>query len=205
MPMNIEAENEIREHALAGRLDDAIETAVRVYGPELFGFLVGTMRDEYAAEEAYSMFLGKLLRGIAGFRWASSFRTWAYQVLHSALAEWRRGARPPAETLSRFAPVAESARLASALDRHMRLSRLEELRLTLDPEDQEMLILHVDRYMTFVEIATVTLGEDAMPDQIATEAARLRARFHRVTRRLREIMIDEGLGPDDAGHEVRRG
>ena len=193
MPIDSELERGIEDLAKAGQHDEAIEAAIRGYGPEWFGFLNGVLHDEFAAEEVYAAFLLKLHRGLASFDWACSLRTWSYRVLRNARIDWFRGIRPPAETLSRYAPLAESARLASAIDAARGRSPLVRLRATLDPEDQEILIRHVEYGDTFQEIAVATLGEGATAEGREKEAARLRARFKRAKEKLRRLAEAEGL------------
>jgi RNA polymerase sigma-70 factor (ECF subfamily) len=78
--------------------------------------------------------------------------------------------------------------------------RMRELRESLPPDDQMLLILRIDRSMEFRELVIAMsdeTGEEASPlhDAVAIdrEAARLRKRFERVKDRLRTLAELEGL------------
>jgi RNA polymerase sigma-70 factor (ECF subfamily) len=74
---------------------------------------------------------------------------------------------------------------------------MRALRERLDPEDQTLLILHVDRALTWPEIALV-LHDEAAPLEGAEHgraAARLRKRFERVKAEFRRLAREEGLLP----------
>jgi RNA polymerase sigma-70 factor (ECF subfamily) len=75
---------------------------------------------------------------------------------------------------------------------------LRELRDRLPPEDRMLLVLRVDRQLSWTELAHVFL-DDAGPDaaRVKQEAARLRKRFQLVKDRLRRWIIEQGLLPPD--------
>ena len=88
---------------------------------------------------------------------------------------------------------------------HMRTevkSRVAELRDSLAPEDRELLMLRVDRNLSWMDLATVLRGEDDAPldgEGQKREAARLRKRFQIVKDRLREMARKQGLLGDGEG------
>jgi len=173
----------------AGDLQALSTAALEGYGPELLGWLVAVARDEDLGREAFADFSEDLWRGLPGFRWASSFRTWAYVLARHALARLLRDPRRRRARNLSLSHVAEvAARVATTTLAHLRTGakdRVARLREGLSPEEQSLLILRVDRQMTWPEIAEV-LG-DAEPGAREREAARLRKQFQRVVRRLREL------------------
>ena len=92
-------ERALRAQLDAGDVSCAITEAIQGYGPELLGFITGTVRDEEVASEVFSVFSEDLVRGIERFKWKSSFRTWAYTLARNACSRfyhdpYRRRARP---------------------------------------------------------------------------------------------------------------
>ena len=77
--------------------------------------------------------------------------------------------------------------------------QMRALRDKLDPDDQMLLILRVDRRMEWRDLATVMcVGEDAAgvglnDEELARESARLRKRFERVKEELRRLARESGL------------
>jgi RNA polymerase sigma-70 factor (ECF subfamily) len=203
------------EQAIRGRTDaldfaGAAEAAIRGYGREIFEFIAALHRDESAAAEVFSLFTEGLWRGLPRFAWHCSFRTWAYAVARKASLRHRRDARRRA---ARNLPLPEGSRLSDIADavrtetlpflRTERKSRLTELRESLPPEDQTLLMLRVDRQLAWNDLAQVMREDDAGPlegEALKREAARLRKRFQLVKERLYELARREGLvgpGPDD--------
>src|SRR6185503_16434236 len=74
-------------------------------------------------------------------------------------------------------------------------NRMQELRRRLPHEDQQLLILRVNRELPWTEIAMV-LGDDglvATDGELQREASRLRKRFQLDKDRLRDLARREGL------------
>jgi len=70
---------------------------------------------------------------------------------------------------------------------------ITRLRDTLDPEDRELLILRVNRELSWVEVARVFEGIEADEAAIQRRSATLRKRYERVKVKLRELARGEGL------------
>ena len=67
-------------------------------------------------------------------------------------------------------------------------------RSELSEEDQMVLVLRVDRSLSWVELAEVMLASDnPTASQLATEAARLRKRFQLAKAHLRKRAEEAGL------------
>ncbi len=91
---------------------------------------------------------------------------------------------------SRRAPPPASRRrsTASTVATGSRRAGLARLRALLEPEDQTLLTLRVDRELEWEEVATVLSGEGEPVTPVA-----LRQRFTRLKARLKELARDEGL------------
>jgi len=196
-------EQEIRQHCANGALEAAATAALRGYGREILSFLVALHRNETDASEVFSIFCEEMWRGLPRFTWQCSFRAWAYMICRRRSHTYRRDAR---RRETRGALLSTTAEL-SALEHRLRTdtlpylrtqvkSRIIELRETLPIEDQELLILRVDRQLGWNELAQVIAPADAEPltaEQLKREAARLRKRFQTIKDKLREMAEHEGL------------
>ena len=178
------------------RASEAATVALEVYGEEIYALLAALHRDEVSAAEVFSRFCERLWKGLPGFQFRSSFRTWAYTIAWNASARFRAQERNRREVLvgdSEFLRLAEKVRSStrSRLLREKR-SRLVELRETLPPEDQTILILRVDRELDWRDLARVLHEDEALADDaLAREAARLRKRFQLIKERLRELAAQD--------------
>jgi RNA polymerase sigma-70 factor (ECF subfamily) len=200
-------EREIRGFWDRGELQSAASAAIRGYGPEIFGFLVAFHRHKDDASEAYAAFTERLWRGLPDFGWQCSFRTWAYAIARNTSLTYRRQARRRAEM---YGPMPDGSQL-SALEqpersdtasylKTQRKSRIAALRESLSCEDQELLVLRVDRRLPWNDLARVLLhpedGAIVPDDALKREAARLRKRFQTLKEQLHELGRREGLIDD---------
>jgi len=195
-------EQAIRSRWEGRDFEGAAEVAIRGYGHEIGNFLVALhRRDEDGAAETFSLFAEGVWRGLPGFAWHCSFRTWAYAVARRSSLRSRRDARrraarqealPEGSALSRL--VQEVQRDVTTSARSERRSRLLELREALPPEDQALLMLRVDRELSWNDLAHALSDEALLEGEaLVREAARLRKRFQTVKERLREAAEREGL------------
>jgi len=195
--MSSEIEAEIRGHVDAGNIDLAASRAVASYGPELLGFLRAIAKSDDLAAEAFAISSEQLWTSLAKFRWEAQLRTWFYQLGRNALHQLRIDPRRRAERnlpLSVITSIDDVRRETTPM--HQRTSgkaAIRALRESLDPEDHELLILRLDRDMSWKDIARA-LGTEA--SAVDTRAAALRKRFERVKEQLRELATERGLIPD---------
>jgi RNA polymerase sigma-70 factor, ECF subfamily len=182
------ADHDAIEAAIARSLDGgdyaaSATLAIRGYGPQILGYLARVVRDDASADEVFSEFCEDLWKGITGFRRDCSFRTWAYKLAwHAALrfqkSPYRRRKRRLGTT--EVSAVAEQVRTTTATYlRDEARDRLTELRAALKPDEQTLLILRVDRAMSWGEVAEVLGGNDGRTDEAA-----LRKRFERIKEKL---------------------
>jgi RNA polymerase sigma-70 factor (ECF subfamily) len=197
-------EREIRGFWDRGELQSAASVAIHGYGPEIFGFLVAFHRHKDDANEAYAAFTERLWRGLPEFGWQCSFRTWAYAIARNTSLTYRRQARRRAEM---YGPMPDGSQLSlleqpersdtASYLKTQRKSRIAALRESLSCEDQELLVLRVDRRLAWNDLARVLLHPEdgaTIPDAaIKREAARLRKRFQTLKEQLHELGRREGL------------
>ncbi len=196
-------ERDIRRRWDAADHNGAATIALRGYGPELYGFLIAFHRSESDAAEVFAITSERLWRGLPSFEWGSSFRTWAYTIARNSSLKHRRDekrrrarqvALPEGSDLAAIA--AEVRSVTRSYLRTEARTRVAELRDGLPPEDRELLVLRVDKGLSFKELAQVFREEDAPPLDTAgiqKEAARLRKRFQLVKQRLLDAGRRQGL------------
>lgn len=181
------AEDEIRALVQAGQVDVATTLALRTYGNEILGFLSGVLGDD-AGDEVFSAFSERLWRAIAKFKWSCTLRTWAYVLARHEISRFHRGERRHVDgrvPISEIQDALVAVRKTYSTQAVQR-GRLVQLRDDLPVDDRTLLILRVDRNLSYHEIA-LAFAEDpeAISDEeLKREAARLRQRFVLVKKRL---------------------
>lgn len=205
-----------RAHELLRTTGDTREAAtlvLRELGPEVLGFLSGVLGD-VDADEVFSAWSERLWKSLKGFEGRCSLRTWTYVLARREISRFRKGVRRHAEgrvPLSELQSVLAAFRSGTGTTMATAKQRqLTALREELPIEDRTLLILRVDRKLSFDEIALVFAESlesgteverseagghaDGSPDGAEgsaaraidrrREAARLRKRFQLVKQRL---------------------
>lgn len=182
----------------AGDLRGALELGVRTYADEVYGLMRASLGREDAADDAFSRFCEGLTRSFVDFAWRSSFRTWAYAVARHAICNARRELRRRELRTQLMSPWASELEAISVQLRGSsrrlageREQRLMALRDQLEPDERELLILRVDRGLSWNDLAIVMLDDDPAP--LAQRAARLRQRFQALKVKLRQLGREQGL------------
>ena len=201
----------VRDRLDAGDVPGAVALVVERLGHSIHGYL-RTLLSEDEADEAYSRFQEDVMKGLPKFRWECPVRAWAHRIaFHAAARIWRMPRRrleePLPSSLSRLGPGSNGSQPGTS-GRH---AGLAVLRASLSVEDQTLLTLRIDRELEWEEIAAVldvgeggegTSGGGGTPPgttgdggrrSYAREAAALRKRYERLTRRLREEARHHGL------------
>jgi RNA polymerase sigma-70 factor, ECF subfamily len=182
-----------------GELDEAARRLVEGYGPLILGYLVRTMGSEPEAWEVFAQFSEDLLRGLPGFEGRSSFKTWAYRLATNARARyWKEPYRQRGRRLATDEMQHLEAEVRSRTHDYLRTEvkdRFAKLRERLDPEEQTLLTLRVDKDMGWAEIAEVLSGPDEAcgERELAQRSAALRQKFQRLKAKIRKLAQEEGL------------
>ncbi len=175
-----------------GDLHGAAEAVIRDYGPQILGYLSSVLRNDGDAADVFSQFTEDLWRGLPGFRGECPLRVWAYRLAwHAAARHLRdpyraRGRRLETTELSR---VADEVRSSVLLGRgEARRRGIDRLREKLAPDEQSLLVLRLDRGLSWREVATVLAQDGEDVDETV-----LRKRFERLKDRLAQMAREEGL------------
>jgi len=193
-------ERRIRRHHQRSELKEAATAAIEGFGPEILGFLVAVVRDKALAGEVFAQFCEELWSRLAAFHWKASFRPWLYGLAWMA---WQRLRREPHFRKTISLPEEPEITAAEERVRTVELARSESaldegvarLRQSLDPEDQALLILRIDRRMSWEEIATVMISSEEARDVAALgrKAAFVQKRFSLVTANLKQLAREKQL------------
>jgi RNA polymerase sigma-70 factor (ECF subfamily) len=175
-----------------GDLQSAAATILHGYGPAILGYLAALARDEDRADDAFSQFCEDLWRGLPGFRRDASVRTWVYKLAWHA---WLRNERDAFRRHGRPISSGEMSRLAaevrSTTALHLRSEAKDavaRLREQLTTAEQSLLVLRIDRALSWAEVASVmSTPEDHLDAQTVAK------RFERVKARLRKLAEAAGL------------
>lgn len=190
-PPRADVDARVAAHVADGALREAATVIVRAYGPAILGYLATLLRDDDEARETFSEFAEELWKALPRYAKRSSVKTWAYAIAyHCALrhrrARARRRTRPLEDTeWSKLAAIVRST--SRSFSRTAAERKLDVLRRTLSDEEQTLLVLRLDRRMSWEEVAVV-LGEKG-----PAAAAAVRKRFQRLKERLRAAAEREGL------------
>jgi len=184
-------EEQIAELLERGDFHAAATVALQGYGPQVLGYLTAVLKDEDDARDVFSQFAEDLWKGLPGFRGECSLRAWAFKLAWHAAARfardpYRKRGRPIRTT--EISRIAASVRTQSSFRPGGRSERMLKLREALDPEEQTLLILRLDKDLPWEEVAHVlsSKGDPVLP-------AALRKRFERLKDKLARMAKDEGL------------
>jgi RNA polymerase sigma-70 factor, ECF subfamily len=195
------ADERVRGLLASGDVARAATETLRSYGPEVLGYLDGSLRSRHDADEVFGATCERIWKALTGFEWRCTLRTWVYTVARHELWRFLKGERR--RNLGRVSPaeldgvvVAVRTETDSAFRTEKR-NKLQMLRDELSVEDRELLILRVDRALSWEDIALASLlkSDEPSAEEIHREAARLRKRFQLVRQRLAERARKEGLLP----------
>lgn len=188
----------IRRAFEAAGTSAATTETLRRYGKEILGLLVGLLRDEDEACDVFSLFSERLWQTFDQFEWKCSVRTWAYLLARRASVDFARQRKPGRVALSEASEVsALVARVRTETLTYLRTETKDavaRLRDALPADDRMLLILRVDRRLSWDELAEVFLADEAAtPEAKKRESARLRKRFQLVKEKLVEMGREQGL------------
>lgn len=154
---------------------DEVRATVRLldaYGAEVFGFLAGVLDGVAEARDAYASIGERARERLVTFGWPCGLRTWLYSLAHRVLVERRESAG-----LAGCGSELPHRDTTQPPRRKSRRDAVAHLRSSLPLHDRELLVLRIDRQMTWEELAAVFLGDDASAKDLALETLRLQARY----------------------------
>jgi RNA polymerase sigma factor (sigma-70 family) len=179
----------VRAALNAGDVRAATTLVLRELGPEVLAFLSGVLGDD-DGDEVFARLSERLWRSLAGFQGRCSLRTWTYILARHEIGRYRRGTRKHADgrvPISELEDVLEDvpSRFRTTLVAE-RLGALAKLRDELPVDDRTLLILRVDRELSWEDIALAFAPdpERFSDEDRKRESVRLRKRFQLIEQRL---------------------
>jgi RNA polymerase sigma-70 factor, ECF subfamily len=190
--VDLDAEREIRAASDAKAWDRVVTLTLEAYGAELMSYLVAMLRSVSDADDVFGAVAEALWKALPTFRWESSVRTFAYAIARYAYLKHRRSGAA-ARQVGLSSPSAEAivAEVRSRTATYLRTEvkdKIATLRAQLEPEDQTLLILRVNRQLPWQDIARIMTdeGDETSDEVLKRRAAALRKRFERLKEELRE-------------------
>lgn len=178
-----------------GLESEAVTEIVKSLAPRMLGYLYGVLLDRDAAEDVWAAACLQLWSAIEGFEGRSSIETWVYTVVRSSLANWLRAPRRRREKLVAELEPVDLRRSPTPQWRSTPVrDAARALREELTPGERELLILRVDRRMSWRMLAETEFGAVDEPTLKRAEAA-LRKRFERLVEKLGKLARRAGLLP----------
>lgn len=184
-----ELDERVRCLLRAGDTEAATTLVLRELGPEVLGFLSGVLSDA-DADEVFSSWSERLWKSLSGFEGRCSIRTWAYVLARHELWSFRKGMR---RRIEGCVPISNLKDVIAAVRTRTRTTmatgmqhKLRALRDALPIADRTLLILRVDRDLSWDDIAlTFSEAPEAFgEEERKRESARLRKRFQLIKQRL---------------------
>ncbi len=195
----VEGDEEYRALVAAGDLKGAATRFMERHGGDILAFLAMRLRDQAAASEVFSEFTEDFWRGLEGFRWKATLRSWGYTLARNAANRFvaTRRRRESRLVHPETTPDCAQERRSSTAP-YLRTEvkrRMRALRDQLPVDDQTLLVLRIDKGLSWNELAVIFSGQgDAMDEaDMLRWAGRLRQRFAAIKRRLRVQAEEEGL------------
>jgi RNA polymerase sigma-70 factor (ECF subfamily) len=183
-------ESRIAASIAASRFAEAATEALRGFGPELLGYLIGTCGNDDLGHDAFAELCERMWKGLPQFRGECSFRAWCYRIARSVCLDQKKRAHRHRERPALSHEISAVAmNVASTRPTYLRSEirdRFADVRAALDDDEQALLVLRLDRNLSWPEIAAI-FAEGAPIDP-----ATLRKRFERIKRRLRDVLLREG-------------
>jgi len=165
----------------------------QAYGAELFGFLIGVLDERRAAREVYTAVLERLPEEAARFAAVCSARTLAYTLARRELGRRRDGDFVKRASRTTDECSSSTPQAGSPYRSRSQANLITSIRSRLAPRDLEMLILRIDRQMTWRDLAMTSIGPGST-SKLEAEAKRLRARFRRLSEHIERSAKRRGPG-----------
>jgi len=185
------AEERIAAALAQADLDRAATEAIRGYGPEILRYALSLCRDPADAGDVFAEFAARLWKALPAARSATTVRALAYRIVRNAAADLhsdryrRRRATLSSGLVSRLAQSVHTSSKA-ALERDA--ERLARIRALFTPEEETLLLLRIDRGLSWEEIADALAAEAGAPNAVA-----LRKRFERLKAKIARKARKQGL------------
>ncbi len=193
-----ELEQRIRESLASQDNHGAAQLACGAYGAEILGWLCAVLMDNESAHATYNAFLAELATELWTYRGDYPLRIWMYGLARKlAMRNVRPASRVDSPIGASVGPTRSQDNEGGRAETPAEISAtaLARMREVLEPEERMILVLRVDRQMSWEDVARV-MENPPTPGTLRECATRLRRYFHRTRDRLRDLASRQGLLPD---------
>lgn len=167
-----------------GNVAEAVTLVIRECGDGVRGDLRGMLKDEDDVKDAFSEWSQRVLRGLPGFEFRCSLRTWCARLAVNVSLNFREDAWH--RKVRRF-ESGEASGLAQSThgSSNRRRILLRELRKELDLRERTLLYLRADLELPWNQIAEVLTrqGDPVDAGTVSKRFERLKAKIARLARR----------------------
>jgi RNA polymerase sigma-70 factor (ECF subfamily) len=200
-------EKQIKEACQAADYKTAASVFLQHYRNDIYNFLLGRLYNDTDAADVLSEFQENFLRGLPGFQWRCTLRSWAYRLARNAACRY---VNDPHRKPERNLPLSQHIRFAEPIARPR--SETEKYRRTeiknrmrkiireqLSDDEQMLFTLRVNRKLSWRELAVIMSDEDVTLDKTEIDrwSTLLRQRFTKLKAKLevklKELARDDGL------------
>ncbi len=195
-------EQRVAAYLDGGAWNEAVEAIITAHGPRLRGFIRAVVMDRVVADEVWAEMTYDVYRGVGSWDRTRPLLHWCWGIARNACRRHARARRrhmrgpapgtPPRWAFSTSAairtptPVWQTTPARDALD---------ALRATITPDERALLVLRVDKQLSWRDIALVMHAEHSPRGSLTRREAALRKRFERLLVRLRALARQRGLLP----------
>jgi DNA-directed RNA polymerase specialized sigma24 family protein len=189
-----------------GDYESAATHVLQSYGSEVYTFLLARFADSSGADEAFYEFAEDFWCKLPRFDWGHPLRAFCYQLARIAAERVLGGPDTRREAAELEQLAVPDSRFVGALARQVQLrtkprlvsevsDEYQKLRERLGMQERDLLILHVDRGLSFRELAFAMLapGDATDSDQLEQRAASWRERFATLRSELSSLAAEAGL------------
>jgi RNA polymerase sigma-70 factor, ECF subfamily len=187
------SERAVRAAMRAGAIGDAAQEALRLYGDEVYGFLLGVMDSSGAARDVYARVGERVARALGGFAWRCSLRAFLYAIARQEIGRDDEGAAATGADPASCSVVLPDPTTTVPRRRVAVKAAIAALRSRLPREDRAVLILRIDRRFGWRDLAITSLGEGASPSDLSQESHRLRERLQHIREELARAAVEAHL------------
>lgn len=186
-------DDEVRAATERGDHAAAADLIVRALKTDIVAYLGSLTRNHpQLLHDAFSCWCEDVFRGLPGFEFAASVKTWSYTIARHAAVRCMRDDQRRARRLAGGDVPEDIAALArSETADYLRTAmkdRLAQVRAALADDERELLYLRVDRQLSWKEIEAIVRAPDAPDDEAACRRREqaLRKRFQNLKQRIRD-------------------
>lgn len=181
MPIMLEGiEEKLNELCRSGDRAEAVQQVLLGYGPQLRGYLRGTLSSPEEGDDVFQEVSVAIWEGLPAFRFQCSLRTWCYAIAHNLVSKrlTRYSRRHGMRLDTGKQEALPAASLTSLLEHQERIAIAAVAIAQLSPKEREVLILRSERGLSFDEIGLI----------FGLSEANARKRYQRAKDRLKSLI-----------------